>query len=152
MQRITLIAVGRLKEEWARAACSVYLQRLQPALNILELPASKGRDAMQQKLEESERLMRILERTDGSKWLLDEFGKPMTSPQFAEALSSAKDHGEQLVFVLGGAYGVTDQVRHAIPHHVRLSDMTLPHELARVCFLEQLYRAAEINKGSGYHH
>jgi 23S rRNA (pseudouridine1915-N3)-methyltransferase len=76
----------------------------------------------------------------------------MTSIDFAKAVSKAKDNGRTMVFILGGAYGLTDAFKRAIPHHLRVSDMTLPHELCQVIFMEQLYRAIEIEKGSGYHH
>ena len=85
-------------------------------------------------------------------WLLDERGKAMTSPEFAAEMGRAKDMGRELVFVLGGAYGFTEGVRNKIAKKLRLSDMVLPHELCRVVFLEQVYRAGEIGRGSGYHH
>lgn len=153
MHRITLLTVGRIRESWAREACEQYAQRLQSSLQlqITELAPSKGKTAAQQQAEESDRLLAQLSKIDGDKFILDERGKSVTSVQFASTISTARDRGTPLVFVLGGAYGLTDAVRKA-GTLLKLSDMTLPHELCRVVFLEQLYRAHEIGKGSGYHH
>jgi 23S rRNA (pseudouridine1915-N3)-methyltransferase len=112
---------------------------------------SKGRTPDQQCAEESERLLRYIERAEGQVYILDETGDRLTSPQFSEMITKARDAGTPMVFVLGGAYGFTDVVRKA-GKTLRLSDMTLPHELCRVLFLEQLYRAGEIARGSQYHH
>jgi len=87
----------------------------------------------------------------GALFVLDEKGKGMTREQFSQLVGMAKDQGTHLVFLLGGAYGLTDDAKKS-GRAIRLSDMTLPHELCRVVFLEQLYRATEILKGSGYHH
>ncbi len=153
MHRITLLTVGRLREPWAREACDQYNERLKASiqLQIIELAASKGKTASQQQAEESDRLLAQLSKIDGDRYILDERGKAVTSMQFASTISQARDRGTPLVFVLGGAYGLTDAVRKACTL-LKLSDMTLPHELCRVVFLEQLYRAQEIGKGSGYHH
>jgi 23S rRNA (pseudouridine1915-N3)-methyltransferase len=88
----------------------------------------------------------------GQFWTLDERGKQMTSIEFAEDLGRLKDRGEPVTFLLGGAYGLSDEARSAAHRTLSLSRMTLPHELCRIVFLEQLYRAIQINKGSGYHH
>ena len=153
MHRITLLTVGRLREAWARAACDAYAERLRGSmdLRVVEIPASKARTASQQQTEESQRLIAQLRAAPGTIVVLDERGKGMSSENFAAFIGAARDRGEPLTFVLGGAYGLTDAVRKS-GSIIKLSDMTLPHELCRVVFLEQLYRAHEIGKGSGYHH
>ena len=88
----------------------------------------------------------------GSIWTLDEVGKEMTSQEFADQLSSLKDSGESVIFVLGGAFGLDNRIRDRADHIIALSKMTLQHELCRIVFLEQLYRAMQIQQGSGYHH
>lgn len=149
---ITLLCVGSLKSSWAREACEQYLLRLGPRLRVREVPASKQRDAQKQMREESDRLIDALSDEEGSVWVLDERGASRTSSDFAHKLiAPAADRGDRLVFVLGGAYGLTDELRRGRAL-LRLSDMVLPHELARVVLLEQLYRAQEILKRSGYHH
>jgi len=121
-------------------------------LELVEIPASKERDPDRQMQEESERLLEALSKREGEIIVLDERGKGMSSEEFSTALTGASDQGRSLLFVLGGAYGLSDAVRERADRILRLSAMTLPHELCRVVFLEQLYRAVQIQKGSGYHH
>jgi 23S rRNA (pseudouridine1915-N3)-methyltransferase len=154
MQRLTLLCIGSLKFPWAKTACEEYVGRLKHSLKfeIVELPASKARESERQREEESERIIQALEKREGIVWVLDERGKEMTSESFSKELQMVKDRGDAVTFVLGGAYGLNDAVRKRANRLLRLSAMTLPHELCRVVFLEQLYRAMEIQKGSGYHH
>lgn len=154
MQKITLLAVGSFKEEWAKEAAAQYAARLRrdAELEIVEVPASKEKEPVRQKADESRRLLSAAAKTGGEIWVLDETGERLTSASFAQRMSRMRDAGTHAVFLLGGAYGLTDEVRAAAHAVIRLSDMTLPHELCRVVFLEQLYRACEINRGSGYHH
>lgn len=84
--------------------------------------------------------------------MLDEAGERMASRQFSVFLSKAEDIGISLIFIIGGAYGVSDQVKSVARGAIRLSDMTLTHEMSRLFLIEQIYRATEIRKGSGYHH
>ncbi len=85
--------------------------------------------------------------------LLDENGIAQTSVQFSQTLSKAvTDGAKRIVFVVGGAYGVTDSVRLRAQKIVSLSAMTLPHAIVRLFLVEQIYRAAEIIRGGKYHH
>lgn len=154
MHHVTLLCVGSLKFSWAKEACQDYADRLGYSLKleIVELPASKMREAEKQRVEESERIIAALEKRGGAIWVLDERGKEMLSEGFAKELQIAKDRGDAMTFVIGGAYGLNDAVRKKAHRLLGLSAMTLPHELCRVVFVEQLYRAWEIGKGSGYHH
>lgn len=153
MQKITLLCIGSVKESWAKQGCEFYLERLQRAtkFEVVELPPSKEKDPEKQQRDESARLIDSANQIGGALFVLDETGKGVTSEQFSVLIGAAKDQGTRLVFLLGGAYGLVDDVKHA-GKRIKLSDMTLPHELCRVVFLEQLYRATEILKGSGYHH
>jgi len=154
VQKITLLCVGSLKTRWIIEGCLDYLERLRHActIDVVEVPASKQSDPLKQGAEESERLLKTIEKREGDVWVLDERGKAMTSAAFAEALGKTRDAGCPLTFVLGGAYGLTDTVRERADRILKLSDMIFPHELCRLIFLEQLYRANEIQRGSGYHH
>lgn len=153
MQRIVLITIGKLKESWAKEACTFYSDRLKHAckLDIIELPPSRETEEKRQRDDESARIAKFLRGYDAEIIILDERGKGMKSPAFAKDVAAMKDAGRTMVFVLGGSYGLTDDVR-TLGRLLKLSDMVLPHELCRVVFLEQLYRAMEITKGSGYHH
>lgn len=85
--------------------------------------------------------------------LLDERGKDVSSEQFAEFLSAREvDRTKQLVFVIGGAYGVSEAVRARANMTMRLSPMVFPHQLVRLILVEQLYRAQSIRTGGKYHH
>ncbi len=154
MQRITLLCVGPIKTKWIAEGCAHFLGRLGHAIqmDVVEVPASRQTDSLKQQAEESDRLLEAIEKREGDVWVLDERGKAMTSTAFASSLGAARDTGRTVLFVLGGAYGLTDLVRKRANRVLKLSDMTFPHELCRLIFFEQLYRATEINKGSGYHH
>jgi 23S rRNA (pseudouridine1915-N3)-methyltransferase len=154
MQRITLLCIGTVKAKWIEEGCSEYIKRLRPhaKLEIIELSPSKQKDAEKQREEESKKILDVLSTSEGDAWMLDEKGERMTSQEFSFFLSQAKDIGQTLTFILGGAYGLSPTIRTRVKGSLRLSDMTLPHELCRVFFLEQMYRGIEIAKGSGYHH
>lgn len=154
MHKISLICIGSLKEQWARDAVKMYKERLNTFVDftMLELPPSRQPHASGQMIEESERLLISAEKMRGEVWVLDETGKEMTSKEFADAIGKLRDRGEPITFILGGAYGLSDKVKASARKIIALGRMTLPHELCRVVFLEQLYRAGEITKGSGYHH
>lgn len=151
--KVVLVCIGKLKSSWAKDACADYGARVSHGMKfeIVELPASKEKDAARQREDESARIMAAADKIAGQRFVLDERGNAYTSPAFAKLLRGAGDKGETVVFLLGGAYGFTDAAR-ASGRPLRLTDMTLPHELCRVVFLEQLYRANEIIRGSGYHH
>lgn len=84
--------------------------------------------------------------------MLDDCGKQFSSPEFAQWIGTQRDNGRKITFVLGGAYGLDDRIRSKAKLVLSLSRMTLPHELCKLVFLEQLYRVHTILAGSGYHH
>jgi len=153
MHHITFIVVGSVKSAPLNEACNDYTHRLSRTLEleVLELPASKEREADRQSKEESDRILDALEKHEGDVWVLDEKGEEMTSQAFSDELVKARDAGRPLIFVLGGAFGLSDEVRSK-GKTFALSKMTFPHELCRLVFLEQLYRAEQIARGTGYHH
>lgn len=154
MHKVTLLCVGKVRTPWIAEGCAEYVSRLKHhvSLMVYELPPSKFPEASRQRDDESGRLLETARKLGGELWVLDETGKAMTSKAFASEMEKAKDEGRAILFVMGGAYGLTEAVKAAAHRTLRLSDMTFPHELCRVVFLEQLYRACEIAKGSGYHH
>lgn len=154
MWKASFICIGSLKTSWIREGCAYFVDRLKRdcTLEILELPASKARDSERQIKEESQRILDALKKREGSAWVLEKSGKQMSSEEFSRALSAFGDRGQSLAIVLGGAYGLSDEVCQQADCLLSLSLMTFPHELCRLIFLEQLYRAVQIGKGSGYHH
>jgi len=83
--------------------------------------------------------------------LLDEIGKEYTSEQFSNWLNKSMNTGQDITFVIGGAYGFSDELKSKYPK-IALSKMTFSHQMIRLFFIEQLYRAFTILKGENYHH
>lgn len=130
----------------------LYLRRVQPFLpvGVKELPDSgSGKEAPEK---EAAAVLKALTPTD-TLILLDEKGKLMDSRQFAAFLEKLQGQSVQkLVFLAGGAYGFDRSVRERSKDAISLSPMTFNHQLVRVIFMEQLYRAATILSGHPYHH
>lgn len=149
---VTVLSVGTLKTQWIREGCEQYLLRLTPRVALRSISASRLRDPKKQVEDECLRLMSVLEDFRGRIVLLDERGKSFSSPLLAkDYIGRAQDSGEPILFVLGGAFGFTDAFR-AGRSLLQFSSMVFPHELCHVLLLEQIFRAFEILKGSGYHH
>jgi 23S rRNA (pseudouridine1915-N3)-methyltransferase len=126
MQKVVFVFVGRVKTDWIAEGIKHFLFRLdrQMDLTMAELVPSKNVDPMKQREEESRVILKKLDSIDGDVWLLDEKGEGMTSVEFSSALSKEKDKGRTIIFVLGGAYGVSDEVRARSKKILQLSQMT----------------------------
>ena len=138
--RCRIIAVGKVRKGWVQEGVALYLKRL-PGLQVVEL-----KDSTREK--EAEAIRSTL-RTDEWPVMLMEQGQPLASIPFAQRLERLGN--ERLAFVIGGADGLTDELKAAARWQLRLSPMTFPHELARLLLLEQLFRAQAILQGSPYH-
>jgi 23S rRNA (pseudouridine1915-N3)-methyltransferase len=152
MYPVTFLAFGRARLPGAGALEEHYrnLLRAYVRLEQVELPESRARETARQLKEEAERLRpRLLAAR--CPVLLDAAGKPRSSEEFAEWLKPKVDRGDSLVFALGSSHGFDAPLKAEIPEKLSLSPMTFPHDLARVLFLEQLYRAFSLLKGSRYH-
>jgi 23S rRNA (pseudouridine1915-N3)-methyltransferase len=152
MLEIIIIAIGKIKNEFFSEAIREYLTRLKPyaVVKILELTPESFNDSNREKAKqlEGERIVRALEKYDRSDvFLLHERGKEMTSVKFSEKLAEAG----KMVFAIAGALGFNEAIL-AKYQQLSLSEMTFPHELARLVLLEQIYRAATIIKGKTYHY
>jgi len=137
--------IGKTKDAAIQALTADYLQRLARYLptESFELP---NEVALLKQLDKS------ASRAPQTLVLLDAHGKQLSSEQFAEFLRQHQDRGKQcLLFAVGGPDGFSDQARAAAAFQLSLGKMTLPHELARVVLLEQLYRGFTILKGHPYH-
>lgn len=156
MLHITVIAVGKLKERFWADACNEYLKRLSAYANVSvkELadvdPARCGGEQAEIDAESNAILERI---PNGSRsFLLDIPGKLISSEGLAEAIDDCALSGNNdLCFIIGGSCGVNEGVRRAVNRNISLGRITLPHNLARVVLLEQLFRAFKIIKGEPYH-
>ena len=151
MYPVDLIAFGRLRLEPCRALEAHYLTMLRAhaRIDVIELQEGKG-DISKQLRDEGERLRPRL-KAAGRAILLDPTGPTFTSEAFASWLGARVDKGERLAFAIGSSHGFDPGLKAEIPDKLSLSPMTFPHELSRVMFLEQLYRAFSILKGSPYH-
>lgn len=156
MMRITLIAVGKVKTPWIAEGVREWEMRLRPyaKVDVIEVAAEPFRreqekgDAMRA---EAERILKAIEvRPLAAVFLLDEHGKESDSKEFAWFLGNQE--GKEMVFVIGGALGLDPSLQERFSGKIALSRMTLPHEMARLVFLEQLFRAVTIQQGKAYHY
>jgi 23S rRNA (pseudouridine1915-N3)-methyltransferase len=150
--RLLLLAVGRLRPAF-RAACDDYLRRLARLAPVDEREvreAGRAGNAIAQREAEGKRLLEAI--ADGAEVvLLDPGGRAWSSETLAANLERWRADGRDRVFVIGGALGVSEAVRARADRTWSLGPLTLPHELARVVVVEQLYRAATILRGMPYH-
>ncbi|MEZ7195836.1 23S rRNA (pseudouridine(1915)-N(3))-methyltransferase RlmH [Pseudodesulfovibrio karagichevae] len=155
MSKIGFLWVGKLKESFSRDGCALYWKKLSRFFQLEEtvIKDAPGKLPPTDKNKvEGERILSKVKPGD-VLILLDEFGERLTSRTLADKLKAWTDAPNQRpVFVIGGPFGLSDEVKAAARHTIRLSDMTLPHELARLLLLEQLYRAGTIHKNMPYHH
>lgn len=159
MQKISLICVGKLKEPFYAAAVAEYQKRLTRhcKLEILELPEQRlGDDPSPAEIEQA--LAReaavIEEKLPRSATLIAMCieGKLLSSTELSETITRLGATGNsQLVFLIGGSFGLHPRIKEQAALRLSMSPMTFPHHLARVMLLEQIYRAYQIAGGSKYH-
>jgi 23S rRNA (pseudouridine1915-N3)-methyltransferase len=145
--------VGRDRSGWFEPAVEGYAERVRrhAELDLVELPAAKGAlppaDARRREGEA------LLSKLKPESWLvaLDERGTLLDSVELARLVATARDAGRELVFAIGGDEGLDTPVRERAWKVLALSRMTLPHRLARLVLLEQLYRAFSMLRGEPYH-
>ncbi|WP_041426569.1 23S rRNA (pseudouridine(1915)-N(3))-methyltransferase RlmH [Synechococcus sp. CC9311] len=138
--RCRIIAIGKVRKSWVQDGIELYRKRL-PGLTIVEL-----RDSNPEK--EAESIRQTLRRDEWPVMLMEQ-GETLTSINFSERLRSLGS--QRLAFVIGGADGLTAELKALAHWKLSLSPMTFPHELARLLLIEQLFRAQAILQGSPYH-
>jgi 23S rRNA (pseudouridine1915-N3)-methyltransferase len=155
--KITLMVVGRTTSANLRTGIEEYTKRINRYIpfDIVELPDVKtSRKLTEEKQKEAEGEM-MLSRIQSADYvvLLDERGKEMTSREFSQTLErKAQTVAKQLYFIVGGPYGFSPAVYARANEKMSLSKMTFPHEMVRLFFTEQLYRAYTIQRTEPYHH
>lgn len=159
MQNITIICIGRLKESYLRDAVGEYVKRLSALckLNIIELGAEKLSDNPSQK--EIENALenegkRITEKIPKGAYVYTMCieGRQKTSEELSAEMQELAVRGcSNIVFIIGGSFGISEKVKAVSSFKLSMSKMTFPHQLARVMLLEQLYRAQQISIGTKYH-
>ncbi len=154
--KICLLTVGKTDTGWVREGLETYSSRLgrYVRFSVKEIPELKNASSLS-KAQVKDKEGSLILASIGPKdmvILLDEHGKEYTSVEFAKEVERFTASGKNIVFVIGGAYGFSDEVYNRSDGKVSLSKMTFPHQMVRTVFTEQLYRAFTIIKGEPYHH
>ena len=154
--KITLITVGKTTFDFVKEGMAMYEKRIGRYLSYtrVEIPALNGTASLSpEEIKEKEGALILKKLKEGDKViLLDEKGRRFSSTSWAAYLGHLLDTGcRSLVFVIGGAYGFSPKVRAAASETLSLSDMTFSHQIIRLFFTEQLYRAMTILRGEPYH-
>jgi 23S rRNA (pseudouridine1915-N3)-methyltransferase len=152
--RLVVAAIGQRQPSWADAAWDDFAKRF-PADCRLEIKALKaeprsGRSAEQCRVAEAQRLEAALPK-GARRVMLDERGTRMTTAQLAERLQFWRGDGRDVALLIGGPDGLDPALQTTADETLRLSDLTLPHALARVLLAEALYRAWSVVQGHPYH-
>jgi 23S rRNA (pseudouridine1915-N3)-methyltransferase len=155
--KICLLVIGKTDESYLLKGMEIYLNRIPHYIpleykTIPDLKNSKNLSEEQQKEKEGDLILQQLINSD-EVILLDEAGTEYSSFEFARFLERKMSSGlKRLVFVIGGPYGFSASVYARANGKLSLSKMTFSHQMVRLIFLEQLYRAMTIQKGEPYHH
>ncbi len=155
--KIRILSVGKLKNPLYFEAILDYLNRLKPMVyvrteEVRDFPLRKGMSPKIVQDQEGEFLKERL-KEDAFYVVLDVKGKQKSSEDFSELIANWENRAvKEVTFIIGGAFGVSEEILRNARERLSLSKMTLPHELARLVFVEQLYRVYTILKGLSYHH
>lgn len=151
-----LIMVGKTVDKLYTKGIGDYQERIghHMPFNITVIPALKNTKSLsedQQKQAEGELILRLIQPSD-TVVLLDEHGAERTSMEMATWLTRKQQTARRLVFIIGGPYGFSADVYGRADEKISLSRMTFSHQMVRLIFVEQLYRACTIIRGESYHH
>lgn len=144
MQKINVVCVGKIKEEFYRSAVNEYLKRLSRFAKIEIKEIAEGRTV-------EEEAPAILHSLKGFIFALCVEGEKLSSEDFASEIKRLSDKGEEITFVIGSSCGLSEAVKKKADMRLSFSDMTFPHQLMRVILCEQTYRAFMIISGGTYH-
>ncbi len=144
MQKIRIVAVGKLKESFWREAVAEYVKRLSRFASV-EIREIAERETLEEEAKD------ILAACRGYVIALAVEGEKLSSEGFASLIKKRTDEGKEITFVIGSSCGLATEVKRAADFKLSFSDMTLPHQLMRVVLCEQVYRAFMINCGAVYH-
>lgn len=154
--KMKLIAIGKTDEAFLVEGIEKYIKRLKHyvSFEIMVLNDVKTGKKLNIELQKEQEGRAILEKVQSNETLilLDENGKDFTSVGFANFLQKKLNAGNNLVFVIGGPFGFSTEVYQRADAQLALSKLTFSHQMVRLFFVEQLYRAFTIIKGEKYHH
>ncbi|MGP1493342.1 MAG: 23S rRNA (pseudouridine(1915)-N(3))-methyltransferase RlmH [Prevotella fusca] len=151
-----LILVGKTQNKIFKVGIDDYVSRIEHYMpfritTIPELKNTKSLSEDQQKQKEGELILKEIQPSD-TVVLLDEHGAEFRSIEYAKWLKQKQNTSRRLVFIIGGPYGFSPDVYTRANEKISLSRMTFSHQMVRLIFIEQLYRACTIIKGEPYHH
>ena len=155
--KLKLLVVGKTNKDYVQKGLDDYFSRLQHYISldmqvIPQLKNTKNLSFEEIISKEGELILKEIQSYDHVV-LLDERGDRFTSKQFADFIEKKRQTSiKRLTFVVGGAYGFSNQVNKAAHETISLSNMTFSHQLVRLIFAEQIYRAMTILNGEPYHH
>ncbi len=155
--KIILLSIGKTDDPLLSQIIEEYRKRINYYLPfemqiIVDIKKGRNLSDKEQKKQEGEKILKWLQPSD-QVILLDEKGKHYSSVEFARQIEKKLlSTSKRLVFVVGGAYGFSDEVRERANEKVSLSSMTFTHQMVRLVFAEQLYRAMTILHNEPYHH
>ncbi|HPF82636.1 MAG TPA: 23S rRNA (pseudouridine(1915)-N(3))-methyltransferase RlmH [Bacilli bacterium] len=149
---LKIICVGKIKEKYLEDAIKEYQKRLSKytKLEIISLPDYDYENDLLTKEKEKELILKNINSKDYIITLELE-GNMITSEEFAKKIDSIFNTNSNITFIIGGSYGLADEIKQMSNYHLSFSKMTFPHQLFRVVLLEQIYRAFKINKNESYH-
>ncbi|NLW55963.1 MAG: 23S rRNA (pseudouridine(1915)-N(3))-methyltransferase RlmH [Firmicutes bacterium] len=153
MLHLTILAVGKLKEDYLRKGVAEYQKRLTPfvKLKIVELPDSPlGKDLEIAKTAEGKKICAALKK-NAYVCAFDPGGKTLTSEELAQWLGEREMEGKEVMLIIGGASGLAPEVLAQAHEVLSFSALTFPHQLFRLILVEQLYRGFKILRGEKYH-
>ncbi len=154
---IKLVCIGKTDKKELDTLIKIYKDRLQHYIKfeleiIPDLKKVKNLDENQQKVKEGELILSGIQNSDFLV-LLDENGKQFSSESFSEYIQKRMNTGlKRLIFIIGGPYGFSEEMYKRANSKISLSKMTFSHQMVRLFFTEQLYRAFTILKNEPYHH
>ena len=147
-----LICVGKIKEKYLNDAIDEYKKRLSKytKLDIVELPDISYNEIDKVKKEEGKLILKHLKEND-NVIILDINGQELSSVELTNKLCSLETMNSNLCFVIGGSYGLSEEVKKRANFSLSFSKLTFPHQLFRVILLEQIYRTYKIRNNENYH-
>lgn len=157
--RFYVVCIGKLKDAYLRDGVAEFVKRMRPygGITITKLNESKigdkpsDADRKQVVAEEGERLLKAVPK-NAYTVLLDVYGKTMSSEDLAKTIAKLEVDGiSDMAFIVGGAFGVSDELRKSVNYKLSFSPMTFTHQMVRLLLVEQIYRASKINRNEPYH-
>lgn len=149
---IKIICIGKIKEKYTSDAINDYLKRLSKytKIEIIELPNYNSDNISEILIHEKELILKNIKDKDYIITLEIE-GKQLDSISFSNKLNEIFNHNSNIIFIIGGSYGIHQDIKNISNYHLSFSKMTFPHQLFRILLLEQIYRSFKIQNNETYH-